>query len=57
MIKKSLEENQEHILNELPGKFHEAFKAELAAAPSEEEQKVAMEAELENIKKTIEAEG
>ncbi|MFC4990677.1 hypothetical protein [Rubritalea tangerina] len=33
MIKKSLEENQEHILSELPEKFHDAFKAEVAAAP------------------------
>ena len=97
MIKKSLEENQEYILGELPGKFHEEFKAEMAAAPetldfehenleetiknelryhpdidetvvesictksceplpipSEKEQKLAMEQELEKVKRTIE---
>lgn len=100
MIKISLEENQEHILGELPGKFHDVFKAEVAAAPdnlshehdnleeaiktelkfhpdvdetvvenicleackalpipSKEEQKLAMEKELESVKKVIEAKG
>jgi|GEM_PF-3127371 hypothetical protein len=48
MIKKSLEENQEHILAALPEEFHEALKAEIAAAP--ETLEVSQGDNLENIK-------
>lgn len=38
MIKQSLEENQAQILETLPKEYHEAFKAELAAASDSTEQ-------------------
>ncbi|MGJ8671615.1 hypothetical protein [Rubritalea sp.] len=48
MIKKSLEENQEHILAALPAEFHKSFKAEMAAAPDSLD--VSQGDTMENIK-------